>query len=62
MEKIEEWSRKNSIKRIELTVVAHNNIAINLYKKSGFHIEGIKRSSFKIKDKFYDQYYMAKIY
>lgn len=62
MNKIDEWSQNNNIKRVELTVICDNKKAINLYKYVGFKIEGIKESSLKIEDKFVDEYYMAKIY
>jgi len=62
MSKIDEWSQNNDIKRVELTVICSNEKAVNLYKYVGFKIEGIKESSLKIRDKFVDEYYMAKIY
>lgn len=55
------WARQNNIIRIELTVMEHNQRAINLYKKMGFEIEGVKKKSIKMKDKFINEYYMAKI-
>ncbi|UUV16918.1 GNAT family N-acetyltransferase [Fusobacteria bacterium ZRK30] len=62
MNKVDQWSQNNNIKRMELTVACENKKAVNLYKSMGFEIEGIKRSSFKLEDKFLDQYYMGKVY
>lgn len=56
-----EWASDNNIHRLELTVVIDNKAGVALYKKMGFEIEGIKKDSLLINDKFYDEYYMAKI-
>lgn len=56
-----EWASYNNIHRLELTVVIDNKAGVALYKKMGFEIEGIKKDSLLINDKFYDEYYMAKI-
>ncbi len=58
---IEEWAIENNVKRLELTVRNDNERAINLYKKFGFDIEGIKLKSLKINDKYFDEFYMSKI-
>jgi RimJ/RimL family protein N-acetyltransferase len=58
---LEEWATKNDIHRLELTVMAHNERAIALYKKMGFEIEGIKKHSLLVKGKYVDEYYMAKL-
>lgn len=55
------WAKENSITRLELTVVTENEIAINLYKKNGFEIEGIKKNSMIIDGKYADEYYMGKL-
>jgi RimJ/RimL family protein N-acetyltransferase len=50
-------------KRIELTVDIANETAINLYKKTGFEIEGHIRMSYKRSDTgaYYDEYLMGLI-
>jgi RimJ/RimL family protein N-acetyltransferase len=58
---LERWARENNIRRLELTVMTHNEKAINLYKKIGFKIEGIKEKSILLDGKFIDEYYMGKI-
>lgn len=58
---LDEWAKEHYISRLELTVVTQNKMAVALYKKSGFEIEGIKRNSLLIDNVFYDEYYMAKL-
>lgn len=60
-QKIEEWARKNHVSRLELTVVTENEAGVALYKKCGFEIEGTKRNSLLISEKFYHEYYMSKL-
>lgn len=58
---LEEWAKSSRIRRLELTVMVHNEAGIALYKKSGFEIEGTKRHSLIIGDQFIDEFYMAKL-
>lgn len=60
-QQLEVWAREKKVVRLELTVVCENEIAKRLYEKSGFEIEGIKKSSIFAYGKFLDEYYMAKI-
>lgn len=59
--RLDEWAEEKNIVRLELTVISINEIALNLYKKNGFEIEGIKRKSMYIDGEYLDEYYMAKI-
>lgn len=59
--KLNEWAVEKKIVRLELTVICNNKIALNLYKKNGFEIEGIKRKSLYIDGEYIDEYYMSKI-
>lgn len=59
--KLIEWAINNEISRLELTVMKHNERAINLYKKIGFEIEGIKKNSLIIDKNLVDEYYMGMI-
>ena len=59
--KLDEWAIKNSITRLELTVMKHNESAIKLYENHGFKIEGIKERSLIINGKYIDEFYMAKL-
>lgn len=59
---LDAWAAKRNIKRLELTVMTHNDAAIHLYKKMGFRIEGLKEKSIMENGEYIDEYYMAKIY
>ena len=56
-----EWAQEKKLVRLELTVLCTNKIALNLYRKNGFEIEGIKRKSMYVDGEYIDEYYMAKI-
>ncbi|MCA0969732.1 GNAT family N-acetyltransferase [Halobacillus litoralis] len=56
-----EWARDSSIVRMELTVMVHNERAIQLYKKYGFEVEGVKRKSLKVSGDWVDEYVMSLI-
>ncbi|WP_223069263.1 GNAT family N-acetyltransferase [Paenibacillus caui] len=55
------WAVEHDIHRLELTVMAHNERAVALYKKAGFEIEGLKKHSIKVDGAYVDEYYMAKL-
>lgn len=59
--RLDEWAKEKKIVRLELTVISTNEIALNLYKKNGFEIEGIRRKSMYIDGEYFDEYYMSKI-
>jgi putative acetyltransferase len=63
LENIREEAASMGIRRMELTVDLDNIAAINLYKKLGFEIEGLIRSSYKRSDSddYYDEYLMGLI-
>lgn len=56
------WAKQNNVHRLELTVVAENIPAINLYLKSGFTIEGTARHAFRLGGRYIDEYHMSKIF
>lgn len=58
---LDRWASANEIVRLELTVHTSNEAGIRLYKSSGFKIEGTKEKSIFMNDRYYDEYYMAKI-
>jgi len=55
------WAKQNNVHRLELTVIAQNIPAINLYLKSGFTIEGTARHAFRLGGRYIDEYHMSKI-
>lgn len=58
---VEDWALIHHISRLELTVVTKNSAGIALYKKRGFEIEGLKRNSLLVNEKFYNEYLMSKL-
>jgi RimJ/RimL family protein N-acetyltransferase len=61
MNTIEEYAINNGITRLELEVSEKNKIAISLYQKIGFEVEGVKRNAFLVNGNFEDEILMAKI-
>ncbi len=57
---LEKWA-KGKLHRLELTVITENNAGINLYEKAGFIIEGVKKHSLYMDNRFVDEYYMGKL-
>lgn len=60
-EELEKWAFKNRVTRLELTVIEHNDVAIQLYEKMGFKKEGLKENSLIVDGRYVSEYYMGKI-
>ena len=60
-EELDRWARERDMRRLELTVMVHNEAAVALYEKMGFTIEGTKKDSVFVDGSFVDEYYMAKL-
>lgn len=58
---LDAWALQHKLRRLELTVMCHNERAVHLYRKMGFEIEGIKRDSLRVGERYVDEYYMARI-
>lgn len=56
------YAKKIGVIRLELRVRVDNVIAISLYKKFGFEIEGNIKKMMKIGNQYYDEYIMALIF
>lgn len=56
-----EWAVEKGISRLELTVMVHNERAVNFYERMGFEKEGIKKQSLVVHGTPVDEYMMAKI-
>ncbi|WP_042477480.1 GNAT family N-acetyltransferase [Bacillus ndiopicus] len=56
-----DWAKEQGLHRLDLTVLVKNTVAVNLYKKMGFEIEGVKKHSLYIDGQYEDEYYMAKL-
>lgn len=59
--RLDAWAQAQKVTRLELTVICENEVAVHLYKKAGFEIEGTKRKSICLNGKWVDEYYMAKL-
>lgn len=55
------WANECNIKKLELSVITDNKVALYLYRKFGFEIEGTRKMAALIDGKYYDEYYMAKL-
>jgi RimJ/RimL family protein N-acetyltransferase len=58
---MEEWARQHQLHRLELTVMAHNQVALALYKKRGFEMEGVRKDAVFVNGQYVDEYAMAKL-
>lgn len=54
------WATSNKIQRIELTVMTHNEPAIQFYEQVGFVKEGLRKDALIIDGSPIDEFYMAK--
>ncbi len=55
-----EWARAvGTIERLQLEVFAHNQMAIHIYEKLGFEIEGRRRKAYKRNGEYIDSLTMA---
>ncbi|MTH53168.1 GNAT family N-acetyltransferase [Bacillus mangrovi] len=55
------FCRERSFKRLELTVMTHNEAAVSLYKKKRFLIEGTIRASLTADGEPVDEYIMGRL-
>ncbi|KEZ50657.1 GNAT family N-acetyltransferase [Metabacillus indicus] len=54
-----DWCRKNNLHKLCLTVFASNEVAVKLYEKYGFAIEGVQREQAILNGKYDDEIHMA---
>ncbi|MER2174886.1 MAG: GNAT family N-acetyltransferase [Carnobacterium sp.] len=59
--KLFELAEQQQIHRLELTVLTTNEAALNLYKKMGFKIEGLKKDSLCINEEYEDEFSLSKL-
>jgi RimJ/RimL family protein N-acetyltransferase len=55
------WARSEGMRRVELVVDVRNEPAMELYKKTGFELEGRRRDARRLGDVFVDEYWMSKL-
>jgi len=57
----EEWASQRDISRLELSVMEHNDAALQLFKKHGFQHEGTRVNAIKLNDTFIAEYSLYKL-
>jgi len=60
MDYVISWAEARDYEKISLSVFSTNTAAINLYRKFGFEVEGVKKKEFKIEGKYVDEICMGK--
>jgi RimJ/RimL family protein N-acetyltransferase len=55
------WAASAEFHRLELTVMAHHDTAIRLYERKGFFREGIQCHSRRVRDRWVDEVFMARL-
>ncbi|WP_061994776.1 GNAT family N-acetyltransferase [Clostridium sp. ATCC 25772] len=60
IKRVIEWAKVNEIEKIELEVFSKNVVAIGLYKKFGFIVEGVRNKNIKINGNYEDTLLLAK--
>ncbi|MCG8333487.1 MAG: GNAT family N-acetyltransferase [Proteobacteria bacterium] len=61
LQRLEDWAKSTGLHRLELTVMTHNQRAINRYKKLGFKIEGEINHSLYIDGDYVSEFSMYKL-
>jgi RimJ/RimL family protein N-acetyltransferase len=61
LSELELWALAHEIHRLELTVMAHNRRARQLYERMGFAVEGRRRECLLVDGHLVDELYMAKL-
>lgn len=55
-----QWAEKTGITRVETLIQTDNTVALELCKRFGFAIEGLRHNSLCIHDTYKDEYYLAR--
>jgi ribosomal protein S18 acetylase RimI-like enzyme len=61
LRKLELWAPAHGIHRLELTVMAHNRRAFELYQRMGYTVEGRRRECLLVDGRLVDELYMARL-
>ncbi len=62
MQALDRFAEEQEMRRLELTVMAHNTVAQSLYAKMGYVKEGVKRDSLFVDGAFVNEVMMAKVF
>jgi RimJ/RimL family protein N-acetyltransferase len=60
LEKALEWAAEAGIEKVTLSVFSTNTAALELYRASGFEVEGVRKRQLRIKGEYADDILMAK--
>ena len=61
LRELELWAPAHGIHRLELTVMAHNRRAFELYQRMGYTVEGRRRECLIVDGRPVDELYMARL-
>lgn len=61
LDELDRWAVRRGVRRLALTVMAHNERAISLYRRCGFELEGMRRASVGVDGAYLDELLMAKL-
>jgi ribosomal protein S18 acetylase RimI-like enzyme len=61
LRELELWAPAHGIHRLELTVMAHNRRAFELYQRMGYTVEGRRRECLIVDGRLVDELYMARL-
>jgi len=61
LRELELWAPAHGIHRLELTVMAHNRRALELYQRMGYTVEGRRRECLIVDGRPVDELYMARL-
>lgn len=59
LQELKRWAPAHGIHRLELTVMAHNQRARDLYQRVGFQVEGRRRECLVVDGRLVGELYMA---
>lgn len=55
------WGQANGLRRLELTVMTHNDRAIGLYTTMGYRVEGTREAALLVGNQLVDELWMARL-
>lgn len=61
LDELSAWAARHGVERLELTVVAHNERAIALYRRCGYDVEGTRRAAVRLEGSYVDELFMARL-
>jgi RimJ/RimL family protein N-acetyltransferase len=61
LEELDRWGQANGVRRLELTVMTHNDRAIGLYTRVGYRVEGTREAALLVDNQLVDELWMAKL-